>query len=81
MSPSVKWATLAVRICALLIAGLSLWQMLGNIVGTVREIDPSYLGYYFSSQMARPFCGICVGIILWLFSKPLGRLMSEGLDG
>ena len=80
MSPTVKWAVAAVRVCGLFVGSLAFWQMLGNIVGSLREIDPSYIGYYFSSQLARPFCGICVGGLIYLFSKPIGRLIARGLD-
>lgn len=80
MTPAAKWATLAVRICGLLVASLALWQMTGNICGTYRDIDPSYLGYFFSSQLARPFCGLVIGAILYALSRPLGRLIARGLD-
>ena len=80
MSPSVKWATLAVRVCGLLVAVLALWQTVGNVLGTYRDFDPSYIGYYFASQIARPFSGLCIGLILLIFSRPLGRLLARGLD-
>jgi len=62
----------------LFIAALALWQMAGNVLGSWRAIDPSYLDYYVSTQLARPFAGIVVGLILWLFSRPIGRLASRG---
>jgi|WetSurMetagenome_2_1015567.scaffolds.fasta_scaffold311275_2 hypothetical protein len=80
MTPAAKWAILAVRTCGLFVASLAVWQMLGNLVGTYRDIDPSYLGYFVSSQLARPFCGIVVGAVLYAFSRPLGRLIARGLD-
>jgi hypothetical protein len=80
MSPSEKWAILAVRICGLLVAALALWQAVGNVVGSLRDFDPSYVGYYFSTQLARPVCGIALGVILHIFSRPLGRLLARGLD-
>jgi hypothetical protein len=80
MTPSVRWATLAVRISGLFVATLALWQMLGNILGTYRDFDPSYMLYYFTSQMARPTCGVVLGLMLWLLSRPFGRLLARGLD-
>ena len=80
MPPSVRWAILAVRISGLFVATLALWQMLGNILGTYRDFDPSYILYYFTSQMARPTCGFILGILLWLFSRLFGRLLARGLE-
>ena len=80
MRTEIKWATIAVRVCGLLIASLALWQLLGNILGSYRDFDPSYLGYYFTSQLARPFCGLCVGLALVAFSRMLGRWIARGLD-
>lgn len=80
MNTVEKWATLAVRTCAILVAALAVWQILGNIAGTYRDIDPSYPGYYFSSQLARPFCGLLTAAILYALSRPLGRLLARGLD-
>ncbi len=80
MSQNTRLAILGVRICALLIAGLGIWQMLGNIAGSFRDVDPSYLAYYFQSQLARPLCAVATGLILAALSRPLGRLLARGLD-
>jgi len=74
------WAKLATRVCGLFIAALGLWQMAGNVISTFRDIDPSYLGYYFSSQLARPLAGIIIGLLMWLLSRPIGKLLARGLD-
>ncbi len=80
MSQSAKLATLAVRSSALYIICLGIWQLLGNVADTFRDIDPSYISYYFQSQLARPLLGMLTGCVMWLLSRPLGRLVARGLD-
>ena len=80
MTPTAQRATLAIRIGAVLIATVAFWQMAANLAGTYRDIDPSYLGYYFTSQLVRPICGILTAILLYALSRILGKLIARGLD-
>lgn len=71
-------AVVAVRLIGVLVAALALWQMAGNLIGSWRDFDPNYLGYFFAGEMARPLAGIATGALLWLFSGPIGRRASSG---
>jgi hypothetical protein len=72
-SASAPHAVVAVRLVGVLVAALAFWQMVGNLIGSWRDFDPNYLGYYFASELARPLAGIATGALLWLFSGPIGR--------
>jgi|GEM_PF-818407 hypothetical protein len=77
-STSAPHAVVAVRLLGVLVAALALWQMAGNLIASWRDFDPSYLGYFFSSEVARPLAGLIIGMLLWLFSGPIGRRAVRG---
>jgi len=69
-------ATLGVRLIALLLISVSLWQGMANIAESLGSFDPNYLGHYFTTQLLRPGTGILLGFILMVWSKRLGRWLS-----
>lgn len=80
MSEDAQKATLGVRLIALLIGLVSVWQLLGNVLDSVSEFDPNYLGYYFSSQLLRPALGLGLALVILVLSKWLGKQLSKGLS-
>lgn len=79
MDSLAQHAVLGVRLVGLLVLLLGLWQLAGNIIDTWRDFDPSYITYYFSSQIARPLAGILIGLLVIFVAAPTGRLLARGL--
>lgn len=73
-------AILAVRLLGLTLAGLGVWQLLGNLGQSWREFDPSYLGYFLMSECYRPGLAIALGLLLGATSRRWGTWLSRGLD-
>ena len=71
---------LAVRWLGLLIIAIGLWQLAANVLATAVEFDPSYIFYYFQSQMLRPVLGCLTGLLLLLLGNPLGKFIARGLE-
>ncbi len=80
MSSIKSRAALAVRIIALLIFSIGLWQLIANILGSISEFDPAYLDYYISSQLLHPILGLIFACLLYTFSSPIAKLLARGLD-
>ncbi len=73
-------AILSIRILALLLIVVGAGQLLANVIESIREFDPTYWWYYVQSEMLRPLLAIIFGKLLYLFSKPLGKLLASGID-
>lgn len=80
MNTITAHAILGVRLCALFFGALGLWLLVANLVESFSEFNPSYLGYFLLSQVARPLAAIVLGLLLWLLSKPVGKLLGRGLS-
>jgi len=80
MGKSTSAAILAVRLLGLfwLVAGL--WMLVANVIESATEFNPSFVGYYLQSQLLRPLLAVGVGLLLFIFSRPLGRRLARGLD-
>ena len=80
MGKSTSAAILTVRLLGLfwLVAGL--WMLAANIIESATEFNPSFIGYYFQSQMLRPLLAMGLGVLLFIFSRRLGRRLARGLD-
>ncbi len=73
------FAILAVRWLALGFIASGCCLLLGNLLDSYREFDPTYLWYYVQQQLLRPFLVLLTGLSLWLFSRPLALLLVRGL--
>jgi len=80
MGKSTSAAILAVRLLGLfwLVAGL--WMLAANVIESATEFNPSFIGYYLQSQLLRPLLAVGVGLMLFIFSRRLGRRLARGLD-
>lgn len=72
----VPLATLALRLLGILFLLIGGWQLVANLVDGWMEFDPTYLGYFFRSQLLRPGLAMLIGLILILCSRPLGRWLA-----
>lgn len=73
-------ACLALRVLALGIFVVGLWQLVANLLLGWRDFDPSYASYFFQTLLLRPLVGMALALLLYLGSKPLSRWMTPG-DG
>jgi hypothetical protein len=73
-------AVLAVRLLGLLWLTAGLWMLAANILESVMEFNPSYIGYYLESQALRPLLAMGLGGLLLARARPLGRKLAKGLD-
>ena len=66
----------------LALAGLGFYavELLGNIIQTWDTFNPSYWSYYVQQQLARPFVGIAVSLLVWFAARPLARWLSRGSE-
>ena len=72
-APPAAPAVVGVRLMGLLIAAVAFWQLLGNVLDTWRDFDPSYAGYYFGNQLLRPVLGLAIGAVLMLGARWIGK--------
>ncbi len=76
----VPAATLSVRFLGVLFILLGGWQLVSNLIDGWIEFDPTYLGYFFRSQLLRPAVACALGVILIVLSRPLARALCRGLE-
>lgn len=79
LTSSQRLAALALRLLGLLLILLGSWQAVANLIDGWMEFDPTYLGYFFRSQLMRPALVMLWGTALILLSRPLGRCIAKGL--
>ena len=74
-SPSLtpSHARLGVRLLALYFVVDGLWQLLSNLLSSIQEFDPNYLGFYVRTQALSPLLGIALGFSLFFLSGWIGR--------
>lgn len=80
MNTTTAHAILGVRLLALLFGALGMWLLTANLLESFSEFNPSYLGYFILSQVARPLVSVVIGLALWALSKPIGKLVVRGLS-
>ena len=73
-------ALLLVRLLALAGVVVSLATLLANLAQSFDSFNPSYAGFFFKQQLARPLVGIAVSLALAGFARPLARLLARGTD-
>jgi len=72
-----SFAVVGIRLTALLFCSVGLLLLVGNILETAWDFNPNYLGYYFATQLLRPFLTIGVGAGLWVSSKKLAKAIAK----
>lgn len=80
MNSTTAYAILGVRLCALFFLLLGLWLLVANLIEGASDFNPSYLGYFLLTQVVRPALAMLLGLVLWVLSKPMGRLLAHGLS-
>jgi len=80
MNTITAHAILGVRLLALFFGMLGAWLLTANLIESVGDFNPSYSVYFILTQVARPAVAIAGAILLWVFSKPVGRLAGRGLS-
>ncbi|WP_309386757.1 hypothetical protein [Cerasicoccus frondis] len=80
MNSTTAHAILGVRLCALFLGVLGLWLLVANLIEGASDFNPTYLGYFVLTQVARPLSAIVLAALLWALSKPIGRLLGRGLS-
>lgn len=75
--PATPAAVVGVRLTGLLISSVAVWQLMGNVLDTWRDFNPSYLGYYFTSQLLRPLLGLAIGGVLLCAGRRIGRWIGR----
>lgn len=73
-------AILWVRILGLALIVVSTWQLLGGLVASVGELDPTYFGYFFQKVLAGPLIGLFLGVLLVGAGRAIGRRLARDLE-
>lgn len=73
-------AVLAVRLLGLFWLAAGLWMLAANVIESITEFNPSFIGYYLESQALRPLLAMGAGLLLLFLARPLGRMLARGLD-
>lgn len=77
MQPNAPEPVTMVRLIAL--AGVFYYgvELVANVLQSYDTVSPSYLGYYFKQQLARPVVGIVASVVLALLARRLGRWVGK----
>lgn len=75
-----RHALLLVRLLALAGSLACLAVLLGNLAQSYDSFNPSYAGFFFKQQLARPLIGLALFLLTGVCSRPLARLIARGLD-
>lgn len=79
--PTLFASTVArLRLLAVAIFLLGLWQAAGNLIDGWVEFDPTYLGYFLRMQLLRPTLAMLGAVLLWVSAGFLARRICRGLD-
>ena len=73
-------ALLLVRLLALAGVVVNLATLLANLVQSADAFNPSYAGFFFKQQLARPLVGISLSLATAFCARPLARLIARGTD-
>lgn len=75
-----RQSLLLVRLLALAGFLISLTLLLGNLAQSYDSFNPSYAGFFFKQQLARPVIGLAISLLTAAASRPLARLLARGID-
>jgi hypothetical protein len=73
-------ALLLVRLLALAAFMIGATMLLANVAQSYDAFNPSYAGFYFKQQLARPVVGIVLSLLLAQLARPLARLLARGTE-
>ena len=65
-----------IRLIALAVGILGIWDLLSNLVLSWTAFDPSYLQDYIAHNLARPGIALLLAVVLWISAARLGRWME-----
>ena len=54
--------------------------LLANCAQFYDAFNPSYAGFFFKQQLARPLVGAAVSLVLAFAARPLARLLARGTE-
>ena len=74
-------ALLLVRLLALAGVVVNLAALLANVVQSADAFNPSYAGFFFKQQLARPLVGLALSLVLAACARPLARWLARGTEG
>jgi uncharacterized protein YggT (Ycf19 family) len=69
-------ALILVKILGLSLILGGLIVMIANVVESLPGFDPNYPGYYFMSELLRPFLAILSGTVLWFSGRCIARRIT-----
>ena len=72
-------AAFVVRVLALMFVLIGTWMLVCNLIESIAEFNPVYAYYYFETQLLRPLVAIILGLVLFILSQSVGRLLLRGL--
>ncbi len=75
-----RQALLLVRLLALAGVMIGATTLLANLAQSYDTFNPSYAGFYFKQQLARPLVGIASSLLIALLARPLARLLARGTE-
>jgi hypothetical protein len=75
-----RQALLLIRLLALAAFLTGVTTLLANIAQSYDAFNPSYAGFYFKQQLARPVIGIVLSLLLAWTARPLARLLARGTE-
>ena len=75
-----RHALLLVRLLALAGVVVNLATLLANLVQSADAFNPSYAGFFFKQQLARPLVGIVLSLVVAACARPLARWLARGTD-
>jgi hypothetical protein len=75
-----RQALLLVRVLALAGVVFGAATLLANLVQSYDTFNPSYAGFFFKQQLARPVTVIALSLVLALLARPLARLLARGTE-
>lgn len=79
MTSSEKQATVGVRLLGLFFFMVGFWMLIGNVIDSIGDFNPAYIGYYVLSELVRPVLACAIGLLLWWRARSLARRMARGL--
>lgn len=75
-----RQALLLVRILALAGVFVNAATLLANLAQAYDTFNPSYAGFFFKQQLARPVVGLALSLLLALLARPVARLLARGTE-
>jgi hypothetical protein len=75
-----RQALLLVRVYAFVSSLVGFTMLLANVAQSFDTFVPTYAGFYFKQQLARPIIIIAVSIVIAFLARPLARLLARGTE-